>query len=188
MTETPKYTVISKKGELELRRYPAMIQAEVDVQAQNHRNASYKGFSVLAAYIFGENTAQKQVAMTSPVQVGQSQKIAMTSPVTVRGKGTYTVAFIMPAEFTLESLPTPKHSGIRFNSLPARVVAALRYPGYFRSASVKKAASKLYALLKAQGLTPIGDNVVAAYNPPWVPWFLARNEILVEVSQSGGQP
>jgi hypothetical protein len=27
-----------------------------------------------------------------------------------------------------------------------------------------------------------GEYMIAGYNPPWVPWFLARNEAMVKIS------
>jgi hypothetical protein len=35
--------------------------------------------------------------------------------------------------------------------------------------------------LEKEGIETSGDFIVAGYNPPWVPWFLARNEIMVEI-------
>ena len=56
MTETPRYTVIQKENKFELRHYSAYIKAEVDVTETTYRKAIFKGFSILAGYIFGNNT------------------------------------------------------------------------------------------------------------------------------------
>ena len=32
-----------------------------------------------------------------------------------------------------------------------------------------------------EGMETEGDFIVAGYNPPWVPGFLARNEVLIQV-------
>ena len=103
MTETPKYDVTKQQDDMELRRYPGYIQAEVRVDGRDYRHAVERGFNILAGYIFGNNTASQKVAMTTPVKVNQSRKIAMTTPVTVTGESSFTVAFIMPAEYTLET-------------------------------------------------------------------------------------
>jgi hypothetical protein len=35
--------------------------------------------------------------------------------------------------------------------------------------------------MKEEGLGTEGDFIVAGYNSPWVPWFIARNEILIKI-------
>ncbi len=123
----------------------------------------------------------KNIPMTSPVQVVNSQKIAMTKPVTVSGDGTYAVAFIMPKEFTLETLPKPKNSDIRLTRIDSQTMAAFRFSGYFREVKVGKAKQRLKQWLEHENLEALGEFIVARYNPPWVPRFLARNEVMVPI-------
>ncbi|MCJ7693874.1 MAG: heme-binding protein, partial [Anaerolineaceae bacterium] len=108
MTETLKYTVIRKEKNIELRDYAEYIQAEVSVESRTFRLAVEKAFNVLAGYIFGNNISKQKIAMTTPVTTSRSERIAMTTPVTVSGKGIYTVAFSMPSQYSMESLPLPK--------------------------------------------------------------------------------
>lgn len=181
MTETPNYSVIEKRNDIELRLYPAYIKAEVSIGDTSYQKAVFKGFGILADYIFGNNIKTEKIAMTSPVQVSQSQKIAMTKPVTIRGDGNYTVAFIMPSEFSLDTLPKPKNEAVQFSSMPTHTMAVIRYAGYFQGTKINKAKQRLKTWLEKEGIETSGDFIVAGYNPPWVPWFLARNEIMVEV-------
>jgi len=182
MTETPKYSIIKKQNEIELRQYPGYIQAEVSIVEKNYKLAIEKGFGVLAGYIFGNNISRKKIEMTTPVQVSQSQKIAMTTPVTVTGNDRYTVAFIMPSEYSLESLPLPKDDHIHFTSIPAQKMAAIRFSGYFQQNVINKNKQRLSQWLEEEGLGTEGDFIVAGYNPPWVPGFLARNEVMIKVN------
>lgn len=182
MTETPKYTVIKKQNELEIRRYPAYIQAEVVVDETDYQAAIEKGFNFLAGYIFGNNVSKQKIEMTSPVQASQSEKIAMTTPVTVSGETNFTVAFIMPAAYTLETLPQPKDSRVHFRLIPARWLAAIRFSGFFRQEMIRDNKLRLSRWLLEQGLEAEGDFIVAGYSPPWVPGFLARNEVLIQVN------
>lgn len=181
MTETPKYTVIKKHNEIEIRLYPAYIQAEVVIDEKQYRSAIYKGFGVLAGYIFGDNVSKQKIEMTSPVQASQSEKIAMTTPVTVTGESSFTVAFIMPSAYTLEMLPQPRDSRVHFKLIPARTLAAIRFSGYFRQETIQKNKQHLSQWLQEQGIETEGDFIVAGYNPPWVPGFLARNEVLIQL-------
>jgi len=179
MTESPKYSVIKKENEFEIRQYPAYIQAEVTVDEQSYRNAIENGFGILAGYIFGNNISKQKIEMTTPVQASQSEKIAMTTPVTVTAGANFSVAFIMPSAYTLEMLPQPKDSRINFKQIPARCVAAVRFSGYFQQDTINKRKQHLAEWLAEGGYETEGDFIVAGYNPPWVPGFLARNEVLV---------
>jgi len=181
MAETPQYFVIRKHNEIEIRQYPAYIQAEVDIDEKQYKSAIEKGFNVLAGYIFGNNVSKQKIDMTSPVQASQSEKIAMTTPVTVSGESIFTVAFIMPSAYTLETLPQPKDSRIHFRLIPARSLAAIRFSGFFRQDTIHKNKQRLSHWLEEQGIETEGDFIVAGYNPPWVPGFLARNEVLIPI-------
>jgi len=181
MTETPKYSTIKKQNEIELRQYPGYIQAEVSIVEKDYKSAIEKGFGFLAGYIFGNNISRQKIEMTTPVQVSQSQKIAMTTPVTVTGSDKFTVAFIMPSEYTIETLPLPKDNNIHFNLIPAHTMAAIRFSGYFQHDTISRNKARLSHWLAEEGLETEGDFIVAGYNPPWVPGFLARNEILIKI-------
>jgi hypothetical protein len=181
MTETPKYSVIKKQNEIEIRQYPAYIQAEVAVDEKRYKSAIEKGFNVLAGYIFGNNVSKQKIEMTTPVQASQSEKIAMTTPVTVTGESSFTVAFIMPSAYTLETLPQPKDSRVHLRLIPARSMAAIRFSGFFRQDMIQKNKQRLGQWLQEQGIETEGDFIVAGYNPPWVPGFLARNEVLIQI-------
>jgi hypothetical protein len=41
---------------------------------------------------------------------------------------------------------------------------------------------KLEAWIRDSGFRRIGDPIWARYNPPFTPWFLRRNEILIPIS------
>jgi hypothetical protein len=181
MTETPKYSILIKEKNFEIRQYPAYIQAEVEIDDKNHKGAVEKGFNILAGYIFGNNVSRQKIDMTAPVQA--SQKIAMTTPVVVSGDGTFRVAFIMPSAFTLETLPVPNDNRIHFVSLPEHQTAVVRFSGFFQPETIRKNTEQLRLWIEEKHLVTEGDYIVAGYNPPWVPGFLARNEILVRIKQ-----
>jgi len=39
--------------------------------------------------------------------------------------------------------------------------------------------------LTEHGLRPIGEAVYARYNPPFIPWFMRRNELMIPVALAG---
>ena len=60
----------------------------------------------------------------------KSEKIAMTSPVSQQSSGEqWRIAFVMPASYTMETLPTPEDSRVQLQEVPERLVATLRYSG-----------------------------------------------------------
>jgi hypothetical protein len=181
MTATPKYSVTRKENDIEVRQYFGYIQAEVTVDEESYRSAIERGFDVLAAYIFGANISRQKIEMTTPVQATRSERIAMTTPVTVSGESSYTVAFIMPPEYTLETLPLPTDDRVHFVQIPARTMAAIRFSGYFQQDTILKNKQRLRQWLDEQGLQTEGDFIVAGYSPPWVPGLLARCEVLVQI-------
>ena len=181
MTETPEYIVIMKEKDIELRQYPAYIKAEVEIDESSYREAIYKGFRILADYIFGNNLGNKNIDMTSPVQVTEGQKIAMTTPVTISGGDKFTVAFIMPSQFSLSTLPKPKNPQIFFSEVESKTMAAIGFSGFYREGQVEKAKKRLQKWLEDENIQSEGAFIAAGYNPPWVPGFLARNEVMVGV-------
>jgi hypothetical protein len=116
-TDEPDFKTILKDGKIEIREYAPKIIAQVEVFG-DFDEASSKGFKVLADYIFGNNTStdgNSRIEMTAPVEMEPlSQKINMTKPVLTEGNdNTWIVSFIMPNEFTLETLPKPNNKDIK---------------------------------------------------------------------------
>ena len=65
--ETPNYQLVKKSNRFELREYDPYLEAQITVTASDHRTAASKGFGDLADFIFGNNTANHKIGMTSPV-------------------------------------------------------------------------------------------------------------------------
>ena len=181
--ETPKYTVIRKHNNIEIRQYSGYIQAEVEVGGLNYRSAIEKGFAILAGYIFGNNVSRKKIDMTAPVKTSKSERIAMTSPVKVSGEGTYNVAFFMPSRYTIENLPIPNEKSIIFIEIKPEKVAAIRFSGFFNQKNVDKNIISLKEFLAKENIKTDDVFIIAGYNPPWIPGFLARNEAMIKIKE-----
>lgn len=181
-TEEAAYTVEKSAGAFEVRQYAAQVVAEVLVDG-TLEDAGNLAFRPLFNYISGDNRAQGKISMTAPVgQQREGQKIAMTAPVGQEPvSNRWAVTFMMPTNFTLETLPAPTDEKVRLRVIPARRMAAVRYSGTWRRQPYERNLSRLREWVKAEGLTPAGDPVWARYNPPFTPWFLRRNEILLPI-------
>ena len=178
------YRTIEQDGRFELRMIEPHVVAETFVEG-DFEDVGSEGFRRLVDYIGGANRTQARISMTAPVvQEPASEEIAMTAPVAQEKAGDrYRITFVMPSEYTLESLPQPIDPRIRLRAEPERRVAAIRYSGFWSRARYEDRERSLYDWIQQRGLEPIGEPVWARYDPPFTPWFLRRNEILIEVRE-----
>lgn len=180
----PSFTVVSKDGDFEVRRYDPMIIAHVTVTG-DRGTAANRGFRVLADYIFGANRPGEKIAMTAPViqepAARDGQKIAMTAPVLQEpaGADTWTVTFVMPAEFTIDTLPAPKSDKITIEKVPGDTMAVVRFSGFNTKARLDEETERLQSFMADKNLPAKGTPRFAFYNPPWTLPFLRRNEVMI---------
>jgi SOUL heme-binding protein len=184
MTEQQRYDVLTRFPGFELRRYPAHLVAEVEVDS-SFTDAGNQAFGVLVAFISGRNRTRDKVAMTAPVvQEQASTRIAMTSPVVQESgveSGRQVVAFVMPAEFTLPTLPTPVDPRITIREIPIQVAAARTFTGRWTERIYQEQLAELRSAVTDAGLAINGSPRFARFDPPWTPWFLRHNEIVLPV-------
>ena len=182
--DEPSFRVIESTPPVEIREYAPYVVVETRV-AGGFRDVGNEGFRRLFAYISGENRGATKVAMTAPVtQQAASEKIAMTAPVTQQADGdVYRIAFVLPSQYTLESAPVPVNPDVRLVQVPARQMVAVRYSGLWSAENYREALGQLTAFAQQRGLKLTGEPVYARYDPPFMPWFLRRNEILVEIAR-----
>jgi len=180
--EKAKYTVLEREEDFEIRQYDPQIVAETFVEG-NLEEVGNEGFRRLYAYISGENTKKQSISMTAPVgQETRSEKIAMTAPVKQEKKDNqWRITFLMPAEYALEMLPEPDDERIKLAQEPGRLMAAVRYSGTWSEEGYEENKALLEEYLQKRGLTKAGEPVWARYDPPFMPWFLRRNEVLIPV-------
>jgi hypothetical protein len=182
--ETPSYAVSSKSGNLEVREYGPTIVAEATVAGERDK-AMQRGFRIIADYIFGNNLSSTKVAMTAPVMQQPSEKIAMTAPVIQKASGkSWNVRFVMPSEYTMETLPKPVNPKVALIEVPAMRFAAIRFSGFAGQDSLDKNESQLRAFMAERGLTATSAPQYAFYNAPWTLPFMRRNEVMIEVGDT----
>jgi effector-binding domain-containing protein len=181
--EEAKYKVLEKDNRFEIRDYAPHILAETIVEG-DLEEAGNKAFNRLFRYISGDNRSRKKVAMTAPVsQQPIGEKIKMTAPVGQRRvQEKWAVSFMMPDSYTIETLPEPEDRNITLRQVPARRMASVRYSGLWSEKRYLKYKSELLSWIHERGYTIVGDPIWARYNPPFTPWFLRRNEILIPIS------
>ncbi|MEO8585189.1 MAG: heme-binding protein [Acidobacteriota bacterium] len=125
-----------------------------------------------AGYIFGANDGGRKIAMTAPVG-------------SERTEDGWVVTFTMPSSFTMKTLPTPNDTRVHLRAIPSRRVVVVRFSGTWGADKFETAAKKLAFDAKEAGLVPADmPPAFARYDPPWPPWFIRRNEVLVPLIET----
>ncbi|MCK7538683.1 MAG: heme-binding protein [Marinilabiliales bacterium] len=166
-TEEQKSSLVRKYDEFEIRFYPSATVATISSNAKTYKDLSGPGFQKLAGYIFGGNESNTKIAMTTPVQMDINDSVS-------------TMSFVMPSEYSKESLPRPDDPGVRIINTADEYVAVIRFSGYASDKDLKFYAEKLQSLLKQKGITTLGNYRFLGYNPPYQV-IGRRNEIIVAV-------
>ena len=162
--EVARYEVIEADGPIEIRSYPALTVAEV-TRTGTRDQAVRAGFGPLAGYIFASGR--------------NGEKIAMTAPVTqTSDAGSWTIRFVMPSGYSLETLPKPAGADVTLEQLPPARRVAIRFSGWWSDGLFTENNEQLLAWMKARGLEPVGEPTFAYYNDPFTPGFLRRNEVM----------
>ena len=105
----------------------------------------------------------------------------MTSPVAMTMEDSVTMKFKIPEGMTLDQMPKPSNSAVRFRSEPEKVVAAIRFGGWSTDERIAEYTQKLKELLAEKGIEHNGNFSYLGYNPPYE-LINRKNEIIVELS------
>ena len=180
--EEAPHRVIQKQDAFELREYDAYVVAEV-IRAPGGGEGDNGAFRRLFGYISGKNASKGDIAMTAPVITPPPERVAMTTPVTTqRLPDGVTMQFVLPAKYTLATAPQPTDPAVRLRAIPAGRVAVWRFSGSASDRKVAEVTTLLRAAIDKAGLTATGEPIVARYNAPFVPPFLRRNEVWLNVA------
>ena len=171
MVETPSYEVIREIDGVEIRLYPGLILATVMGDGDGNP------FRRLFQYISGNNSGSSKISMTAPVLT--PERIEMTAPVISEG---YSMSFIVPSKYTMETVPTPNDERIRIQEVPERKLAVIRFRGWARGGSVERQKARLISVLHENGVETVGEPFLMRYNSPWTPGFMRRNELGIEIA------
>lgn len=181
--DEPSYTVIKKEGDIEVRSYAPYLIAEIRIPSTDMNEASNAGFKKLFQYISGNNRSKAGIEMTAPVTTQRSESIAMTAPVTtMRDSAGYRIGFVLPLNYTLATAPVPNDPAIVIREVPSRTAAVIRFSGRWTDSNMDEHTQELFRWLSAQQYTPVSTPVIARFDPPFMPWFLRRNEIQIEIA------
>lgn len=164
--ETYSFVVENEFNNFEIRNYEAALFTSVKLNTKEYTEASGKGFSILAGYIFGNNESD--------------QKISMTSPVSMSLEDSVTMMFLVPNNLKKENLPIPNESSIEFKEIPSKRVAAISFGGWANSDKIKEYKKKLIMALDAEGISHTNKFFFLGYNAPYE-LFNRKNDVIVDL-------
>lgn len=167
--EEPSFTLLEQQDNWQLRHYESFNIAKVYIKGDENK-AGNNGFKPLANYIFGGNKQAKSIPMTAPVMQKQIDN------------NVYEIAFVMPKEIVEDDLPTPIDQQVTIENIPSTHYLVLEFSGRWDAQRWKNKAQDLQQVAKQRNWQVIGSPIYARYNPPWIPVFFRRNEILIPVT------
>ncbi len=168
--ETPGYSVLRTVAEAEIRDYPAQLVAEVTAQG-SRSGAAGDGFRALAGYIFGGNDTGARIAMTTPVAQAPQPQVAQG----------WTVRFMMPADWTRQTLPQPANPAVRLTEIAPRRLIVLRFSGQPTDRALREAETRLRAIAADAGIRLQGAVEFLFYDSPFTLPARRRNEVAFPV-------
>ncbi|MGL5784823.1 MAG: SOUL family heme-binding protein [Alphaproteobacteria bacterium] len=168
-TKEPEFALLQDHESIQVRRYKPMIVAEIAVKGAR-KEAIKEGFRVLADYIFGHNLPNESLDMTAPVIQQKTE-----------GKDTWSIRFVMPEKYTLETLPRPVDCRIKLFEIPSKQYVVILFAGFAIENNLAHHLKKLEAYVHKAKVKTQSEPLFAFYDPPWTLPFLRRNEIMLEV-------
>ena len=161
--EQEQYIILKKIDNIEIRKYRESVNASYYSKEKEERNNYFKN---LAAYIFGDNT--------------ENESIDMTSPVTMKLYGNREMIFRMPSNYTLNNLPKANNPKINFMTIASCTKAAIQYSGYSNKNIEEKKIQELKNILEIENIKHDNKFELLVYNPPFK-ILNRRNEITINI-------
>ena len=157
------YKVLEVRGGVEIREYRQLLLAQTpaafDAQGKDG------SFMRLFRFIGKGNSKSESIAMTTPVLYRKA------------AAGEF-MAFVLPADMSNSTVPTPKDPSVKVEERAAGVFAAARMRGGRSAASRDAALAEIKAALVGSGWQFEGEAEFAYYDPPWIPAIWKKNEVL----------
>lgn len=186
LLERPRYaTLATLPGGVEIRQYEPYVVAEAELRGDAAKGTA-SGFRACAGYIFGKNRARGGVfAKSSP------RPMAMTAPVRMERSASLTkMSFVMAANETRRSLPTPEDATVSLRNVPAHAAAFVKFAGPPPSdEKIEASRARVEIALVDSGYAPVpgAPTLTYGYHDPFAtPNVLRRNEVGVFVRRRRG--
>jgi hypothetical protein len=165
--ETASYELLKEYDQhIELRKYPVHYLAQTKSQLDNKYS---NGFSKVFNYISGNNEDSEKISMTTPV-ISQVED------------NTLSTSFVVPSKYK-GSPPLPSSDDVQIKVLDEGQYIVIRFKGGWNDKTFKKYNDLLMNKINQEGLLLLSDAYILRYQPPFIPNFLKRNEIMYQVKE-----
>ncbi len=158
------YKVIDTVDNIEIRNYNTLLYVSYVPFNESDRSSSFRK---IADFIFGNNS--------------RNENISMTSPVVMKTYNNYEMAFIMPSIYTIENLPSVNSSDLNVYEEVGRIKAVITYSGFSNNEKEERFIKELKKTLNFNNIEHKNDFEVLVYNPPYQ-MFNRKNEISVTIN------
>ena len=167
--ETPKYKILRKISDVEIREYPAMTLAQTKLKSNRYDGNEDNGFRTVAGYIFGGNSKQQKIAMTAPVIMQLSDSGS-------------SISFVMPSQYRKDELPEPNSDQVKIVSQSPVLLAVLQFKGFASEQKIIQYRDQLLGILKTNNIKVKSDLFYMGYNAPW-DVVNRRNEVAFQIEK-----
>lgn len=164
---TISYEVLASENGYQIRKYPKLTVATTELKSSSYSNNSSTGFRKIASYIFGGNSSNQQIAMTSPVQMDMG-----TEP---------TMSFFMPGNVDPSELPSPNRKDVIVTVQPSKIVAVIEFSGWASDKVLNKQFKLLKSKLKKESIEFVDSYSFLGYNPPYK-LINRKNEVIIPLT------
>ena len=172
--EQPSFEVVLQKENLAIRDYASVMVFELQLSA-SRQDAAGDAFRSLFNYISGNNEDNLEIPMTSPVAQTQVSKASDN------GDGKWAIRFFIPRKTVDDGAPLPREDNVTLVRLKAQRYASISFKGSQSDKKIRENTAKLETFISENNYTISGSPVFAFYDPPFIPWFLRDNEILLPI-------
>ena len=169
--EQPKYTVIKKENNLEIRRYAKILTSSVEVEGDQYY-ALRKGFQPLVRYIGAKERSSEKISMTAPVIQSVNEE-----------NEKWTISFAMPSKYSLDNLPKPENNNIYIQEIEPSLAAVIRFNGKADEKLLNLKTDILMRWIESKSYVKLSRPKFLFYNDPTTPGFLRRNEVMILVKK-----
>ena len=169
--ESPEYTATKHPGGFEIRKYDEMTVISTKKSKSKKDEEKDSRFMRLFRYIDKSNEKGEKIAMTTPVFMGMKGNEGEMS-------------FVLPRKIAKQGAPLPSSDSLYIAKIKPGTFAAMRFRG--RSKKETVVSKQLQAKINKAGLSihKTSKPIFAYYDPPWIPVFLRRNEVLIRINAS----
>ncbi len=164
----PNYSLISKKGRIETRQYESYVIAKTS-NSKGSSELNSNMFRVLAGYIFGGNSKQESIPMTTPV-------------ITKESSSSYDMIFFMLDASTESDLPIPNSSNVSIEQINMGKIISIRFGMWATDERVDKYKKRLGRHIEENNISVKSPLMIAQYNSPWTMPPFRRNELMYEIN------